>query len=190
MTYKFDLAAVFLSSKNKLMRIVAKIVPSADVEDIVQEAYLRAHTAVDYEEIREPVAFVTQIAKNLALDHVRSADFRRSECVDVELLEVLINQHNTRDQTLNEVVWNEELSQFFAAVQTLPDKCKEVYILKKIYGYSQKEISQKLNISASTVEKHIAHGTKKLFHLMQSDHTKSSCAAGRSSVRERSSRND
>ncbi|MES2823089.1 MAG: RNA polymerase sigma factor [Pseudomonadota bacterium] len=172
------------------MRIVAKIVQSTDVEDIIQEAYLRVHTAVDYEEIREPVAFVTKIAKNLALDHVRSAGFRRSECVDADLLEVLINQHNNRDQTLNEVVWNEELSQFFAAVQTLPDKYKEVYILKKIYGYSQKEISQKLNISASTVEKHIAHGTKKLFHLMQADHARLGCAAGRSSLRERSSRND
>jgi RNA polymerase sigma-70 factor (ECF subfamily) len=172
MTYKFDLTSVFLSSKNKLTRVIAKIVPTADVEDILQEAYLRAHTTINREEIREPVAFMTQIAKNLALDHVRSADFKKSQAVDAETMEALINQHNTRDQTLTHAIWKQDLVEFLNAIQSLPNKCREVYVLKKIYGYSQKEIAEKLGISTSAVEKHIAYGTKKLFHLMPTESEK------------------
>jgi RNA polymerase sigma factor (sigma-70 family) len=166
MTYKPDLLSIFLYSKQRLSRIVAKIVPGADVEDILQEAYLRVHTLNDKDSIREPVAFVTQIAKNLALDHIKSADFRKSESTDFEVLENLINHDNTHDQTWHEVSWKQELLRFFSAIENLPSKCQEVYILKKIYGYSQKEIADKLGISGSAVEKHIAYGTKKLLYLM------------------------
>ncbi|MGF7231311.1 RNA polymerase sigma-70 factor [Arachidicoccus sp.] len=39
--------------------------------------------------------------------------------------------------------------------QKLPNKCREVFYLSRHWGYSQKDISQKLQISVSTVEKHI-----------------------------------
>jgi RNA polymerase sigma factor (sigma-70 family) len=166
MTDKFDLVTLFSSSKNRLSRIVARIVPSADVEDILQETYLRASMAVVSEEIREPIAFVTQIAKNLALDHIKSAEFKKLHFVESEIIEGLINQDNSVDQTFNEVSSKQDLMEFLSAVKNLPPKCQEIYILKKLYGYSQKEISDRLEISTSTVEKHIAYGTKKLFHLM------------------------
>ncbi len=166
MTLKLDLLGAFLSSKKRLARIVARIVPGSEVEDILQEAYLRVHTATSQDDIREPVAYITQIAKHLAQDYVRSAEYRKSENAESDLIEALINEDNTHDHTLNTVLWKEELLHFFKAVESLPSKCQEVYILKKIYGYSQNEIALKLGISASAVEKHIAQGTKKLFHLM------------------------
>jgi RNA polymerase sigma factor (sigma-70 family) len=169
MTYKLDLVSLIASSKNRISRIVAKIVPSADVDDILQETYLRVHTAVLDKEINEPIAFITQIAKNLALDHIKSAEFKKLQFVDREAIEGLINQENSVDSTLTAIISQQDLMQFLSAVQTLPAKCQEVYTLRKIYGYSQKEIAQRLGVTTSAIEKHIAYGTKKLFHLMPHD---------------------
>ena len=40
----------------------------------------------------------------------------------------------------------------------LPIKCRKVFVLRKVYGYSQAEIAKKLGISLSTVETHITKG--------------------------------
>jgi RNA polymerase sigma factor (sigma-70 family) len=173
MTSKFDLISLLVSSKAKLSRVVARIVPSADVEDILQETYLRLSVSAENDEIHEPLAFVTQIAKNLALDHVKSSEFRKLQLVDSDTIEEFINQDNLADPTFNEVSSKQDLLEFLSAVKNLPPKCQEIYTLKKIYGYSQKEIADRLGISASNVEKHIAYGTKKLFHLMPQDQKKS-----------------
>jgi RNA polymerase sigma factor (sigma-70 family) len=173
MTSKFDLISLLVSSKSKLSRVVARIVPSADVEDILQETYLRLSASEENNEIREPLAFVTQIAKNLALDHIKSSEFKNLQLVDSDTIEGFINQDNLADPTFNEVAAKQELLVLLTAVQNLPPKCQEIYTLKKVYGYSQKEIADRLGISASNVEKHIAYGTKKLFHLIPQDQKKS-----------------
>jgi RNA polymerase sigma factor (sigma-70 family) len=183
MTTKFDLTSLFLSSRNRLSRVVARIVPSADVDDILQETYLRASMAEINEEIREPVAFVTQIAKNLALDHIKSAEFKKLHFVDGDIIEGLINQDNSTDQTFSDVSSKEDLLEFLSAVQNLPTKCQEIYVLKKVYGYSQKEISDRLGVSVSTVEKHIAYGTKKLFHLMPQSRERSHLSKNNEALR-------
>jgi RNA polymerase sigma factor (sigma-70 family) len=173
MTSKFDLISLLVSSKAKLSRVVARIVPSADVEDILQETYLRVSASAMNQDVHEPLAFVTQIAKNLALDHIKSAEFKKLRFADSETIEGIINQDNFTDQTFSEVSSKQDLLEFLSAVKNLPPKCQEIYTLKKIYGYSQKEIADRLGISASNVEKHIAYGTKKLFHLMPQDQKKS-----------------
>ncbi|MCG8440941.1 MAG: sigma-70 family RNA polymerase sigma factor, partial [Caulobacterales bacterium] len=47
------------------------------------------------------------------------------------------------------------------AVSTLPPQCQRVFVLKKVYGHSNKEIAAQLGISTSTVEKHIASGLRR-----------------------------
>ena len=37
----------------------------------------------------------------------------------------------------------------------LPSQCRQVFTLRKVYGYSQKEIATRLSIPESTVEKHL-----------------------------------
>ena len=45
-----------------------------------------------------------------------------------------------------------------AAVAALPPKCRKVYLLRKVYGMSYKDIAATLQISDSTVEAHISKG--------------------------------
>jgi len=44
------------------------------------------------------------------------------------------------------------------AVNGLPPKCRDVFVLRMIDGLSQREIAERLGIAVSTVEKHLARG--------------------------------
>ena len=48
------------------------------------------------------------------------------------------------------------------AIESLPQKCREIFILNKIEGKKQKIIAQELNISINTVESQMAIAYKKL----------------------------
>jgi len=47
------------------------------------------------------------------------------------------------------------------AIQSLPDRCRQVFTLRKVYGCSQKEIALRLNISENTVEQHLTKAARR-----------------------------
>jgi len=55
------------------------------------------------------------------------------------------------------------------AIESLPQKCREIFILNKIEGKKQKIIAQELNISINTVESQMAIAYKKLKEVLK-DH--------------------
>jgi len=48
------------------------------------------------------------------------------------------------------------------AVNSLPPKCREVFILSRINGLKNEDIANKLNLSKRTVETHVSNGLKQL----------------------------
>jgi RNA polymerase sigma factor (sigma-70 family) len=155
------ISQMFLLWRDHLARVVSRIVPPHDIEDIVQETYVRFCQFKSGEEIRSPGAFMTKIARNLAIDHIKRADFqlrsRMDEDVEIEFDELgcLI------DEPFNQVASREEFAHFCEAVRNLPLQCRRVFVMKKVYNYSQREIARELDLSENTVEKHIAEGLKR-----------------------------
>lgn len=164
--------SIFLSIRERLARAVSRIVPPKDIEDIVQETYVRLCQTEKNEDIHAPRAFLFKMARNLALDKVKRAESRLA-IVSVEDNEEFGfgEPEDLIDETYAQVVSNEEFALFCEAVRQLPVKCRRVFVLKKVYGFSQREVAEKLNLSESTVEKHIAKGLKycALFMVQQSD---------------------
>ena len=60
------------------------------------------------------------------------------------------------DETFEQAASSEEFGHFCEAVRQLPLQARRVFVLKKVYGYSQREIVRELGIAESTVEKHVA----------------------------------
>ena len=56
---------------------------------------------------------------------------------------------------------HQELAVLVKAIQGLPDRCRQVFALRKVYGYSQKEIALRLNISENTVEQHLTKAARR-----------------------------
>ena len=154
---------VYMSLRGNLARAVVGIVPPKEIEDIVQETYVRVCQIESREEIREPRSFLFKTARNLALDHIKRAESRLTTNVeDIAEYGHAGATQSTDDQTFDQVATNEEFSQFCEAVRLLPVHCRRAFVLKKVYGYSQREIASEMNISESTVEKHIAQGIKRI----------------------------
>ena len=95
-------------------------------------------------------------ARNLALDSLKRADNRITESWNEETEGSGDAGRLERDETFEQVVSSEEFGQFCEAVRQLPIQARRVFVLKKVYGYSQREIASELGLAESTVEKHVA----------------------------------
>jgi len=56
---------------------------------------------------------------------------------------------------------DEELGRLTRAIQALPERCRQVLTLRKIYGLSQREIATRLGLPESTVEAEVADGVRR-----------------------------
>ena len=158
-----------MSLRASLGRAVMRIVPPKEIEDIVQETYVRVCQIEDVDEIRDFPSFLFKTARNLALDHVKRAESRLVVSVE-EMGGAEVGEAEwLSDKTFDQVATDEEFSQFCEAVRILPVQCRRAFVLKKVYGYSQREIAREMKVSESTVEKHIAQGIKRctLFMMRQ-----------------------
>jgi RNA polymerase sigma-70 factor (ECF subfamily) len=156
---KDSVTSIYLSIRGNLARAVAGIVPPKEVEDIVQETYVRVCKIQDAAQLESPKSFLFTTARNLAIDHTKRAETRLSDPLEPEL-ENCGPLSTGVDSTFQQVASHEEFSLFCEAVRSLPPKCRRVFVLKKVYGLTQREISKELNIKESTVEKHIALGIR------------------------------
>lgn len=81
-----------------------------------------------------------------------------------------INLENENDNFTEQAVAFEELNEAYQkALQTLPERCREVFVLKRT-GLSQREISERLDISEKTVENQMTKALKMLRDAL-SDYT-------------------
>jgi RNA polymerase sigma factor (sigma-70 family) len=158
----------YLGLRRSLAKAVSTIVPPREIEDIVQETYVRICEVSEHEAIQYPRSFLFRVARNLALDHIKRAESRLTVSMDDDQESDLFmdEQLSDEDETFNQVAAKEEFALLCEAVRELPLQCRRAFVLKKVYGYSQKEIALDLNISESTVEKHIATGIKRCTHFM------------------------
>lgn len=154
---KLDLLTdIFLQHKFAIKSIVRKIVPQDEVDDIVQETYIKTINFGQSNEIKKPYSFICTTAKNLALDYVRSARVRLNDPIEAQ------DFSSEEDPIFDQFIIEQELQLQLEAISKLPPQCKKIFILKKVYGFSQKEISEQLGISPRTVEKQISKGIKKI----------------------------
>lgn len=129
-----------------------------DIDDILQEAYARVLAARARREFQSPKAFLFAIARNLACDH-----FRRTPAglhvplggkEDFSVLDETVDIAET-------VARNQEIELMTEAIQSLPDRCRQVLTLRNVYGLSQKEIAAQMGISVNTVEAQVTAGIKR-----------------------------
>ena len=145
----------FADCRNQLFRFIGRIVRPDDIEDIVQETFVQSYAACDRHPIDNPRAFMFRTARNLALNSLKRSDTRLVQSLtDSPELSRPGEDNPVEAQCQSE----EKFVNFCRAVALLPVTCRRVLILQKVYGLSQKEIAEYLQISCSTVEKHIARG--------------------------------
>ncbi len=165
MTDHVGIVTAFTKLSAKLRYFVSSIVSPEDVDDIVQETFIKSYEADLKQNIEYTHSYMLKTAKNLALNHVAKWDNKYKETFD-EQQQV---EHQMRSMALEDEVTSKERFLFFCRVTNeLTPQVKKCFILKKVYGLSQKEIVAKMGLSESTVEKHIAKGLLHVHRAMKS----------------------
>jgi RNA polymerase sigma factor (sigma-70 family) len=130
-----------------------------DPENIVQEALVRVWRRMSGRpETGSPRALLYVTARNLALDEIRRNGVVRIDGVaEIDALPVTLDEADAADAAATK----QELELLTLAIQSLPDRCRQVLTLRKIYGMPQKEIASSMGISEHTVEVQVAKGMRR-----------------------------
>jgi len=149
-------STAFLDNYAFLQRFLARFFSDRqDIEDVAQEAYLRAYVAEQQKEIEQPKAYLFRIARNLALTKLTRKSEKITDYIEECGASVVLEYGATAD---SEVEAQESFGIYCEAVAALPQKCRQVYLLRKVHGLRHKEIAERMSLSVSSVEKYLLRG--------------------------------
>lgn len=155
MSHKASMEITYLKCRAVLAKVIGGIVKSEDVEDIVQDTFIKSYEAGLKQEIKFERTYMLRTARNLALNHVGKASERHNQSLD-DLASLPSDLTSTSLES--QVASKERFLHFCRATDTLSVEVKRVFLLKKVYAMSQRDIANYIGISESTVEKHVAKG--------------------------------
>jgi RNA polymerase sigma factor (sigma-70 family) len=131
----------------------------SDIADLRQEVYVRVFEAARTRIPDQVQQFVFSTARNLLIDRVR-----RDRVVPIETAADLDLLEFTRDMPGPErnAIARDDLRRLQAALEKLPNRCRQAVVLRKIDGLSLREIAQRMGISEKTVKAHLNDGVRAL----------------------------
>lgn len=128
-----------------------------EVDDIIQQAYAILADLETVDGIRFPRAYLFQVARSVITSHVR-----RARVVSIHTMDDLTELEHADDGPSPEriAIDRDQLRRLAQAIGAMPAKTQEAFVLRRVEGLSQREISTRMAISENTVEKHISKGLR------------------------------
>lgn len=163
---KADFDKVYIAHFSKMKRFAKEYVFfEEDAENIVQDVFLEFWESKDVRCVPANItAFLFTVTKNKCLDHLKHAtvvsnaipnlqeEYSLALAINLEALDEFDQEYFGRDiDTL-----------LADAIDSLPDKCREIFVKSKIEGKRHKDIAVELSISTHTIEKQMNIAYRKL----------------------------
>ena len=132
-------------------------------EDCKQDILISVHKMLHtYDPKRPFLAWFYTITKNKVIDYYRKEGRRKGrEVISSEKVELGFENANQEKYDSEIAVKN--------LLGRLSDEFKEPLVLSKLYGYSTKDIAEKLNISESLVKVRIFRGLRRLKDILKKE---------------------
>jgi len=131
------------------------VINPQDVDDVCQETFLRTYKSSIENEVQKPKSFMFRVAKNLIVSDLRRASTQLNEYVeDIDIIDSTIELDNLENNALAQ----EKLGVMCEAIASLPNKCRQAVVMRKVYGLATKDIAKRMNISTITVSNYITRG--------------------------------
>ena len=135
------------------------IVDNADeAEDLVQDAFMKAWLYIERgSEVDNFSSFMYRTVRNVCLTHLR-------------------NRHETVDESFISDVGEDEIdtsirdAKIWKAIDNLPEKCRNVFLMSKRDGLSNEEIADELGISIKTVKNQLTKAFGRLREALSDGH--------------------
>ena len=132
---------------------------NATVDDLVQDVFVRLAKRTSGGEILNPEAYIMQTASSVWRDFLRKRQ-THSYASHVEYDE---SSHAIEDFTPEDFYEGDEaLTRLLSVLNELPKRTRQVFVLCRIEGMKQKVVAKRLDVSVSSIEKHMV---KAVTHL-------------------------
>jgi RNA polymerase sigma factor (sigma-70 family) len=128
-----------------------------DHDDLIQETYARLWRAHADGRLTYVKAFLFTSARNVAIDSYRHRRVLEFEPVSDHAELPLLDE---QPDVARSVERQHRLDLLIEAVRLLPQRCREVMMLRHLDGLSYKEIAARLSISPETVKIHLMRGVR------------------------------
>ena len=129
----------------------------SEVADLRQDIYVKVYQAAGQERPKLVKAFIFAVARNLLIDRARAARIVQIDTMgDLSSLNV-IGDEIPADRRLSA---RQDLERLKQAIDSLPPRCRQVLILRKVEELSQREVATKMGITQATVEKQLAKAVR------------------------------
>lgn len=139
-----------------------RVATPSDVEDIVQECYCRLARLHDVSHITQPRAYLYAVARNLLQNQLKAA-----RVVRLEAIAELDMEWRSDDPSPEDVVMaRSELGRVQAALATLSERARSIFVMRRIEGMSQREIAQAMGVSEAVVENDASRSLRAILHLL------------------------
>ncbi|CAM3341151.1 RNA polymerase sigma factor SigZ [Paenibacillus lupini] len=139
--------------------VLSKINQTADAEDIVQNIFMKAHEGIgQLKDDEKAKAWLFQIARNSIIDHYRKSNRT-----------VMLTEHEELpEEELKEDYTMKAAEGMLSVMKKLPDKYRVAVELTELKGLSQKELSERLNLSYSGAKSRVQRGREIVKAMMKS----------------------
>ncbi|MEY0233026.1 RNA polymerase sigma factor [Providencia manganoxydans] len=151
------ISGAYQSTYSQLVRFFRnRLGNSNDADDLSQDVFTLWLNRKEQSPIKESRAYLFKIANHVLIDHWRRNQRQAKSTVEVD--ETLMDQNLTDTQAdPSKILEQQQRIQWLSdAIESLPPRRREAFLLYRFDGLSQSEIAERMEISISMVEKHIA----------------------------------
>lgn len=145
------IASLFHENNQALLRfLVSKLHSEQEARDVAQEAYVRILNLDTPEVVSHLRAYLFKTAANIAIDRLRT------RAVETRVLGLdFFDEPPKEPDPGRSLAASQELKIIEGALQELPAKCRQSFLLRRIEGMSSSQISKVLNVPERTVRHYI-----------------------------------
>lgn len=149
---------IFYQTKDRVYAFIRGMVQDkSQVNDYMQTSYMKLWEALDkLDTTTEVLPFLYTVSRNLVIDHLRR-NTRMVYTEDMQQYTETLPAHNNTDTYIAEKESSRRMQELLLL---LPERRRQVFALVKLEGMSYKEVAVMLQISVSTVEKHMHEAYK------------------------------
>jgi RNA polymerase sigma factor (sigma-70 family) len=160
-----DVERLFREHNATLLQFIsAKVGSEQEAREIAQEAYVHLLRLNHPEAISYLRAFLFKTAANLAIDRLRERG-RRTHVTSMAEVDFAVFEVTPERQVSGE----QALAVIGAAVAQLPAKCKQAFLMHRLYDLEIDEIAERMGIGACMVRRYIARGLEHVRHRLDAE---------------------
>ncbi len=165
--YKDQFKEVYVSYYSRMKRFAQEYVArEEDAENIVQDIFFELwEKQLELTSLVNLNGFLFTMLKNRCIDFLRrkTLEQQASEEMQSEYIRTLKLKFNSLEALDSKLINSNNIDTIVQdAINSLPERCREIFVMNKLEGKKQKVIARELNISIHTVESQMAIAYKKL----------------------------